>query len=424
MIARSHKGLSTTQHRILLGLSIFDLISSLGWSTFGSTTPSDNNYLVWNARGNEASCTIQGFFLCLGSIGGLWYNAMLNVYYVAVVNFGKSEDYIRTKIEPFLHSMPIVVALTFSIIVKLVGNHLNDGGYGNCITAVHHPPHCQGYGVGDVRDGYEIPCYRGSEGADTSQIVGMAVMLIPAVIIIVSLVSIYRAVKTQENKLKKYGMNTSNPNSSSLWMRIKTSLSRRSPTSTNTHPAIRSNNMQSQSRAVMQKAFQYSAAWFFSYGVYILSRYTYEHIAFVYVTATFTPLQGFFNSCIYMYPKVKSAKSHKRGQDKVSWGKAISIAFWSKGKETRKCNRARPQTTNLRDGRNRPLRAKKNTNDNDARMIMTPHFFHRNKQTTKDKKTRRREPREEDEEKSEIQPPANMVVSNRHKVSQLSSAPK
>ncbi len=426
MIARSHKGLSTTQHRIILGLSISDLISSLGWSTFNSTAPSELDYWVWNARG-KPTCDAQGFLIAFGIAGGLWYNAMLCLYYVAVVKYGKNEDYIRTKVEPFLHGIAIVVALAYSI-VGLVRNHFNEGdGYGACNSPVYFPPHCYGYDVGDVRDSFEIPCGRGSEGGDTFAILVVVAIFIPAVIIIASLVSIYRAIKKQENKLSRYGTSALNLSPPSLWKRIKMSLSRRSSSSNNARPATRSNNMQSQSRAIMQRAFQYSAAWFFSYGMFTVAVITKYQMVFLYLATIFAPLQGFFNLCIFMYPKVKSAKKPKRGQNKkVSWYQAISIAFWSRGKEN-KHKRLRPQTSNLRDGRNnRPLRVsmKKNTKDNAPQMIKTPHFFRDKNKTTKDKKIYDRRESQEEEEKYEIQSPHNMLDPDRHsKVSQLTYAP-
>ncbi len=99
---------------------------------------------------------------------GQLYNASLNVYYVAVVKHGKSEAdiRIRSKMEPFLlHGVPIVwiVALTYTIVL-LARKHLNDAGAGICTSPVYYPPHCYGYDVGEIRDGFEIPCGRGSDG--------------------------------------------------------------------------------------------------------------------------------------------------------------------------------------------------------------------------------------------------------------------
>ncbi len=131
MMARSYDGLSTTQHRLLLGLSICDILSSLSHSMFNATAPSEDAYDTWNARGNEVTCDAQGFLLAVGTFGGLFYNAALTLYYLAVIKFGKSNEYIRRKIEPFLHGIPIVAAMTHSII-RLVGNHFNNNGMGSC----------------------------------------------------------------------------------------------------------------------------------------------------------------------------------------------------------------------------------------------------------------------------------------------------
>ncbi len=443
MIARSHKGLSTTQHRILLGLSICDLISSLGYSTFNSTSPSDNAYRIWNARGTVATCDAQGFLILLGVYGGLYYNASLNVYYLARVKYKKSEDYIRTKIEPFLHGLSIGVALIYPIVLLVVGGLFNENGSGNCVAPVYIARHCQGYDMGEIRDGFEIPCWRGIEGAGTILVFTSVSFMIPVVIIVASLVVIYRAVKKVENKLAKYGvgaLNLNNPQHAAtggqtdtsrggLWKRLKMSLSSRtrsSSSTSNAHPVVRSNNMQSQSRAVMLKAVQYSFAWILSYGIImiyvavIISTGNEEIVPFLYINVIFGPLQGFYNLLIYMYPKVMSARKTQRGQEKLPWCKAISDAFLSRGKDTK---RNRPgQAANLRGGdKNRPLKTKKKKNENDdgnTRIIKTPELF---RKQTKKKQTHR-EPKEE-EEKCEIQPTTDILGQSRQNASYLTYAP-
>ncbi len=445
MIVRSHKGLSTTQHRILLGLSICDLVNSLGFSTFNIMAPSDNKYGVWNAKGNEASCDAQGFLIYLGSIGGLCYNVSLNLYYLAVVKYNKSEDYIRTKVEPFLHGVPIVMALAYSII-GLVGNHLNDAdGVGICTWPVHYPPHCYGYDVGEVRDGFDIPCGRGLQGAVTFLIGAMVLMLIPVFIIIASLAVIYRAVKKQESKISTYGVNALNISTNvndndtqndSMWKRIRKRLSQ-TPLLIRNYSYRRTmsnNNTQSHSRAVMHKAFQYSSAWFLSWGIFNL----YLMIpnpppALLYIASIFLPLQGFYNLCIYMYPKVVYARIPRHGQEKVYLYQAIYIAFWSRGRDpTSTRNRRRNNMNNNNPPRqasnlssdstsrrtlnlNRPLRTKtksdkneKNSTTNSDDMMKTTELVRI--ETTLD--TRCVEPKEIEEEKCEIQPP-----STHHKVS-------
>lgn len=77
MIRRSHDGLSTTQHRILVGLCISDIILSLHFASFGMLMPVEVNYWSWNARGSMATCRLDGFLGDFGGGLGLWYNASL-----------------------------------------------------------------------------------------------------------------------------------------------------------------------------------------------------------------------------------------------------------------------------------------------------------------------------------------------------------
>lgn len=53
MVYTSEKGLSTTYHRLLLGISIGDVMLSLMIASSQWMMPSDMSYIVWNARGNE-----------------------------------------------------------------------------------------------------------------------------------------------------------------------------------------------------------------------------------------------------------------------------------------------------------------------------------------------------------------------------------
>jgi len=55
-------------------------------------------------QGRIASCRTQGFFIFLGSVAALLYNCSLRFYYLFVVEYNKKDEYIRTKIEPFLHA--------------------------------------------------------------------------------------------------------------------------------------------------------------------------------------------------------------------------------------------------------------------------------------------------------------------------------
>jgi len=111
---------TSTFHRILLGLSILDLTTSfvvfLGTWPIPKDTPN-----VYLASGNDRTCTAQGFWVQLG-VGVPLYNASLSVYYFLVIFKGWKEHQVK-KVEPFLHILPILFALTTSIIVAATDNY-------------------------------------------------------------------------------------------------------------------------------------------------------------------------------------------------------------------------------------------------------------------------------------------------------------
>lgn len=77
MMRRSHVRFSTPNHRLLVGLSIGDIIFSLSNAFFNAWKPIDLNYIQWNARGNSATCTLQGFAYAIGVALSMNYNISL-----------------------------------------------------------------------------------------------------------------------------------------------------------------------------------------------------------------------------------------------------------------------------------------------------------------------------------------------------------
>eukprot|EP00956_Cyclotella_meneghiniana_P008907 scaffold12189_cov32-Cyclotella_meneghiniana.AAC.11 len=153
----------------------------------------------------------------MGMMMTLFYSCSLNIYYLTLIKYNKSNMYIRKKIEPFLHAVPISLAVIAGII-GLVNNSYNDVGAGDCATTpIYNPPHCLGYEDGEVREGFTIPCGRG-QGEKLHTIGGIVAMMIPPVVIGVSLGMLYRHVSNQEKIISRYGagsLNTSSGQSSS-----------------------------------------------------------------------------------------------------------------------------------------------------------------------------------------------------------------
>ena len=203
MITTSKQRLSTTYHRLLLGISIGDILLSLAFATFQVMEPSEMNYMVWNAKGNQVSCDVYGSLVWVGMTLTLLYSCSLNIYYLFKVKYNKTDSYIRTKIEPHLHGNPILFAV-FAMIHNLVRGNNNDAGLGSCANSpVYNPPHCIGYEDGEVREGFTIPCGRGRGGTMVFYIISFVSGLAPPVIISASLGMLYKSVRKQETSISR-----------------------------------------------------------------------------------------------------------------------------------------------------------------------------------------------------------------------------
>jgi hypothetical protein len=113
MIFTSSQG--SCYKRIMLGLSVADLVSSLTIALQAFMLPSDSQpERVW-AVGNEASCTAMGFFHQL-SQASVWYTGFLSVFFLLTIRFDWSDETMAKCVEPLFHFLsigyPLVTAAT------------------------------------------------------------------------------------------------------------------------------------------------------------------------------------------------------------------------------------------------------------------------------------------------------------------------
>ena len=97
MLLRSKKALSITYHRILLVLSIIDIFVSLGFVAGCFPT------------GNQFTCEIQGAFIFGSTAQPLCYCSP-QLYYLLAIKYGMKPEDVRTRVEPFLLSFPVIYA--------------------------------------------------------------------------------------------------------------------------------------------------------------------------------------------------------------------------------------------------------------------------------------------------------------------------
>ncbi|KAI2501673.1 hypothetical protein MHU86_12797 [Fragilaria crotonensis] len=104
------KKLKCVYHRVLLALSVIDCVASLNFA-FGFLFVPEGNF--WGAQGNTASCEASGF-LTIFSASLLPYNFGLALYYLLIIRYGKTQQFVARNVEPYIHilslSMPMGVA--------------------------------------------------------------------------------------------------------------------------------------------------------------------------------------------------------------------------------------------------------------------------------------------------------------------------
>jgi len=356
MVRRSNAGLSTTYHRLQLGLSITDILFSLFLGCFNIMAPKENSYFSWNAQGNMASCDAQGFITYFAFTASGFYSISLNLYYLAVVKYEKSDEYIRKKLEPFLHGIPTITALVMSVTLLAFSSFNDDGDI--CWNPTNNPLHCDGIEDGQVRDGFEIPCGRGRGGFFIYNIFFQIKVFSAPVIAGISIILLYRAVVQVENKRSKYGAssfratitaksNQSHTSSNAediegggTWNGVKRFFSSRFSFIERWRIGVRAKSQtRSHSRTVMYKALAYtlgySLTWIFMLFYFFMGDVFKKPVPIevVYLANVFIPIQGVYNFIIYFVPRILSVKN-KSKRVPLSWRQATVKAFWSKGGKT------------------------------------------------------------------------------------------
>lgn len=140
-------------HRILLGLSVSDIISSLAFVVQPIAMLDTLGYLL--AAGTIRSCAGVAF-VQRSYQSTVIYNAMLNLYFYMTVKKGKTEEQTSKLLEPYIHLVAVLIPLIIGAVSAGL-KMLNPLAYfGTCGVDVF-PAHCV--------FNRNVPCVRGSPGA-------------------------------------------------------------------------------------------------------------------------------------------------------------------------------------------------------------------------------------------------------------------
>ena len=120
-VASDRKKWSSTYHRLLLGMGIYDFISSFATSLSTIPMPQDSGPFSY---GNIATCTAQGMFVNL-NIASPLCNLMLSIYFLLTVTFRWRKDDVKKKVEIWLHGIPLFWSFVTTLVV-LTQDGFND----------------------------------------------------------------------------------------------------------------------------------------------------------------------------------------------------------------------------------------------------------------------------------------------------------
>ena len=120
MIFRSRQKLSTIYHRIMFGMSLADILTSVAMLLTTLPMPTELSFdcptsFAGTRLGNRQTCEAQGFFFFFGYIAMFSYNGTLFLYYTCTIAFQMKEEQIVKYVEPLIHLIPWVLGLTVSI---------------------------------------------------------------------------------------------------------------------------------------------------------------------------------------------------------------------------------------------------------------------------------------------------------------------
>jgi hypothetical protein len=309
---------TTPYDRIMMGLSLTDIIASLSYalSPFlipaGGTSPR-----IW-AVGNEATCSFLGW-LTQFSFAAVWYNAILSFYYLLTVRLGVHRKAFAQKYEVWFHAS----AWVFFLITATTGAAL--GWYSEFQINL-------GCWVGEIPQG----CEAAGTCTGTGQLVGWVFGGFPLLFTYVALIAnntvIYGYVRntlSDGNSL----LSTTTPSTTatttttSYFSNINSPYVDRSSRSNDGSASSSSQNTQQRHamleeqrvlrqqahvREVASQGFLYVATFFISYTpAFILrildgiGRGTSDEddmYALLILNASLLPLQGFFNMFVHTRP--------------------------------------------------------------------------------------------------------------------------
>ncbi len=272
--------LKNPQHRILGMMSLFNMPFSINKALTFLTYPSGLDVPTF---GNEATCSMQGFFTQFGYAAAS-YNMVLCIYYYLSINRGMKREQFEKVWEKVMHGIVVICHLSFAITGASIGLFNPTPGF----CYISPAPHKKCYYEPD------IPCTRFEKSAVKFAIAfGQIWIQLGFMVIVVTNTLICLFVRRQEKEMEKYR--------------------------TRSVAADQLSDMEKKSsyaKSVFIQSILYVGAFllcWLSTGFYMWELRTGEHRTWMpLIVSIFNPLQGFFNAFIYARPRYLRLKKQNR----------------------------------------------------------------------------------------------------------------
>ena len=314
-IFQSNTKLKAPYCRIIFGLSFYDVIFSC--ANIASTMPVPAvSSTYFGAIGNDITCSIQG--IIFASAGGFmpFYNLSLCIYFYCIMNHSMTDDRFSRSVEPYLHAVPFVLG-AFSAVYLSVNDYIHDTGY-LCFIAA-----------------------KSDEEMLSTRLVYIFNILpltfnLCGIILIMGLIT--WIVWNQERRMNQYRFNFGIGSSSPSWSFFSRTNSANTQTSVlNSSYSERSQRNRSRGRdrvnSVQRQAYAFLGAFLLAFvPAYITFAAPNDdndnyldgpHSIVTLLAFTMYPLQGVFNLCAHLQPRVWRLR--RRNTD-LSYAQALKVA--------------------------------------------------------------------------------------------------
>ena len=340
IILRSQDRLSSPYHRIMFFMCFWDIVSSACTALTILPMPSDVHEIYpstfpGRAYGNATTCEMQGFFIIIGEAFAGNANSVLNIFYVCTLRYGMSEKILNRRVLPISLAVFGLLSLPVGLVPLYLGL-FNPRPYELYCTIGPYPENC------NRLEGIE--CIRGNVKPQTEDLIffmNQSLLISGFFFIVVSLALVVAAVFKTEKMARR--LQRDDEQEEQYERQRAQDFQQEDVAGEERDQPIASSSSRSkkkgfeETRTAGRVALMYIAAFFITWiwsifsMVLRISRRQWEVWDFLLVTRNlFQPLQGFFNSLIFIYNEMHNLRKSSLTED-ITFFKAFKTVIVSPG---------------------------------------------------------------------------------------------